>query len=233
MKKALLSIMALVVLTACHGARVHISSDEPLLKQSRQLKGFERIEQLGSIDVVYAQADSFSVKVEASKDLIDKVETRVEGNKLVVNMKWEKSFVKIGIKNTKGVKIYVTSPDFLGIDLKGSGDFVCKSPLDTDNLDINLKGSGNIQFGNIICDRAHVSLIGSGDVNVKKMKALNTVIDLIGSGDIVMNFNNSGTVESRLKGSGDIVLTGSVKGIRKQVRGSGDIETSLLTIIEK
>lgn len=233
MKKALLSIMALVTLTACHGASTYILSDESLSEQSRHLTGFERIEQSGSIDVVYAQADTFSVKVEAPEKLLDKVETRVDGNKLVVNMKWEKSFVKIGIVNTKDIKIYVTSPDFLGIDLKGSGNFVCTSPLDTDNLDIDLKGSGNIQFGNIICDRARVSLIGSGDVSVSKMKALSTVIDLIGSGDIVMNFNHSGTVESRLKGSGDIVLTGSAKAIHKLVRGSGDIETSKLTITEK
>ena len=230
MKKVLFSVMALAMLTACN---VHFTkSVKAQAEEQRPLKGFERIELLGSLDVKYEQADSFSVVVKAPQKVIDDVQTRVEGNKLVVNMKGSNKFLNMGISDSDGVTVYVTSPDFLGIELKGSGDFECKKLLDTDCLDIVLRGSGDIEFADIICDQVNVSLVGSGDVEVKHVKALRSLVDLVGSGDIKMRFDDSGEVESRLTGSGDITLSGAVKHYNSYVRGSGDMHTEKLDIGE-
>ena len=228
MKKVLLSVMALGMLTACN---VHFTkSVKAQAAEERPLKGFERIELLGSLDVKYEQADSFSVVVKAPQKVIDDVQTRVEGDRLVVNMKGSNRFLNMGISDSEDVTVYVTSPDFLGIELKGSGDFDCQGLLDTDNLDIVLKGSGDIEFDNVICDQVNVSLVGSGDVEVKTVKALRSQVSLVGSGDVKMRFNDSGSVESSLKGSGDITLKGQVKEFKSNVRGSGEIDTEELTV---
>ena len=208
---------------ACHGLRVNYSHTEAQAEEQRQIQGFERIELLGSLDVKYEQADSFSVLVKAPVDVIKDVETRVEGDKLVVNMKGSNKFLNIGVSDSKDVTVYVTSPDFLGIELKGSGDFECERLLDTDNLDVSLKGSGDIKFDDIICDQVNVSLVGSGDVELKNVKMLRSYVDLVGSGDVKVHFNESGTVESRLTGSGDITLSGDVNDYKYNVRGSGDM----------
>lgn len=226
-------MMALVALTSCRGFKAHFHTDEPLMQQHRNLKGFERIEQLGSIDVKYAQADSFSVVVEATGKMMDCVQTRVEGNKLIVNMKGNSSLFNVDWNDTREVTVYVTSPDFLGIELRGSGDFDCERLLDTDTLGIALKGSGDIKFGSIVCDQANVSLVGSGDVEVGRLTAQRAAADLIGSGDIQLNLDRCGRVEARLKGSGDITLRGNVRNIRRQVIGSGDIDTDGLTVTGK
>jgi hypothetical protein len=136
------------------------------------------------------------------------------------------------VSDSDDVTIYVTSPDFIGIELKGSGDFDCKQLLDTDNLDITLKGSGDIKFHDVICDQVNVSLVGSGDVELKNVKMLRSNIDLVGSGDVKVRFNESGSVESRLTGSGDITLSGTVKNYTSNVRGSGDMHTEGLRISE-
>ena len=104
--------------------------------------------------------------------------------------------------------------------------------LDTDNLDIELRGSGDVEFDNVICDHIGVALVGSGDVEVKKVKTLQSMVELIGSGDIKMKFEDSGRVEARLMGSGDIALSGRVQSLREDVRGSGDLETSRLIVKE-
>ena len=84
MKKVLLSVMALGMLTACN---VHFTKRvKAQTEEQRPLKGFERIELLGSLDVKYEQADSFSVLVKAPQKVIDDVQARVEDNKLVLNM---------------------------------------------------------------------------------------------------------------------------------------------------
>lgn len=229
MKKVLLSLMALGMLTSC--VNLHYSrSTKAVAEDNRQLKGFERIELLGSLDVKYQQADTFSVVVMAPLKVIDDVETRVEGNKLIVNMKGSNKFLNIGVSDSEDVTVYVTSPDFLGIELKGSGDFECKQLLDTDNLDISLKGSGDIKFDDVICDQVNVSLVGSGDVELKNVKMLRSYVDLVGSGDVKVRFDESGSVESRLTGSGDITLSGNVENYKSTVRGSGDMHTGGLRI---
>lgn len=235
MKKVILSVVALAALgmltsCSCHGLRVNYSKTEALADESRSLTGFERIELLGSLDVKYTQADSFSVLVKAPVEVIKDVQTCVEGNKLVVNMKGSNKFLNIGVTNSDDVTVYVSSPDFIGIELKGSGDFDCVNLLDTDNLDISLKGSGDIQFDDIICDQVNVSLVGSGDVELKNVKTLRSTVELVGSGDVKVHFDDSGAVESHLTGSGDITLTGSIQNYKSNVRGSGDMHTDDLRV---
>lgn len=232
MKKVLLAVVALAMLTSCvncHYSRTTSAQAE----ESRQLKGFERIELLGSLDVKYEQADSFSVVVKAPVKVLKDVETSVEGNKLVVCMKGSNKFINFGVPDADDVTIYVTSPDFLGIELRGSGDFECMQLLDTDNLDISLNGSGDVKFADIICDQVNVSLVGSGDVELNHVKMMQSNVNLVGSGDVKIDFDDSGSVDSNLTGSGDITLSGTVKQYNYNVRGSGDMHTSGLTVREK
>ena len=232
MKKVLLAVVAIGMLTscACSGLKVRYSKTEPQAMHERDLKNFERIELQGSLDVKYTQNDSFSVRVEAPVKVLHDVETYVTGNKLVVRMKGEGKLINLGVSDADDVTVYVTSPDFLGIELKGSGDFESNGLVDTDNLDITLNGSGDIKFDDIICDRINVSLVGSGDVDVRNVKTLQSLVELVGSGDIKMWFDNSGSVESRLTGSGDIKLGGNVTSFKNSVRGSGDMEVSELRV---
>lgn len=218
---------------SCSGLNVTFSHTDAQAQEQRPLTGFERIELLGSLDVKYQQADSFSVRVDAPVEVLKKVETRVDGNKLVVKMKGDGKWINFGVADSKNVTVYVTSPDFLGIMLKGSGDFESQGLLDTDNLEISLQGSGDIAFDDVICDQVDVSLVGSGDVDVKNVKALRSFINLVGSGDVKMNFDNSGIVEATMTGSGDITLNGKVKKYKSNVRGSGDINAGGLMILEE
>ena len=235
MKKLILAVLTLGMLTSCScsGLNVSFSHTDAQAQEQRSLTGFERIELFGSLDVKYQQADSFSVRVEAPVEVLKKVETRVDGNKLVVKMKGDGNFINFGVADSRNVTVYVTSPDFLGIMLKGSGDFECQRLLDTDNLEISLQGSGDISFDDILCDQVDVSLVGSGDVDVKNVKTQRSYINLVGSGDVKMNFDNSGMVEANLTGSGDITLNGKVQRYNSSVRGSGDMNIGGLMILEK
>jgi DUF4097 and DUF4098 domain-containing protein YvlB len=185
--------------------------------------------------------------VKAPKKLIDRVVTRKDGNTLVVSMKSGSFFNSI-----KGddVTVYVTSPDLIGVEVQGSGDFESKGRVDTDHLDLSVRGSGDIDFANIICDRIKASLVGSGDIDIKyvdakqsdielvgsgdlkitQSKVSQTKIELKGSGDVKVNCKDCGTVDCRLVGSGDITLSGTIRKLNQTSRGSGDIHTDQLKI---
>ena len=228
-KKILFAVLALVAVSSC--TRAFVKKDRSdMAEERRSLTGFERIELLGSLDVKYHQADSFSVMVKAPKSVIDLVETRVEGNKLVARIKGSGRAINLRMADGDDVTVYVTSPDFLGIELKGSGDFDCHGLLDTDTLDVAVQGSGDVEFGRIVCDRLNVSLTGSGDVQANQVTAQQTEIELVGSGDVELAFDKSGTVVSQLVGSGDIELRGDIRELKQQKRGSGDINTKRLVV---
>lgn len=227
-----LTMMAVLVgltsCTSCKVSRWHVETSQA--SETRTLSGFERIELQGSLDVKYQQADSFSVEVSAPEQYLDKVETIVEGNRLVLRMKGDGKFINFGVSDGDGVKVYVTSPDLIGVTLRGSGDFECVHLVDTDNLDITLNGSGDIKFADVICDRINVSLVGSGDVDMREVKTLWAGVSVVGSGDVKMRFENSGKVEANITGSGDITLKGTVSNYQYNVRGSGDMHTEELKI---
>ena len=221
-------LIGLTSCTSCKVSRWHVETSQA--SETRTLRGFERIELLGSLDVKYQQADSFSVEVSAPEQYLDKVETIVEGNRLVLRMKGDGKFINFGVSDGDGVKVYVTCPDLIGVTLRGSGDFECVHLVDTDNLDITLNGSGDIKFADVICDRVNVSLVGSGDVDMREVKTLWAGVSVVGSGDVKMRFENSGKVEANITGSGDITLKGTVSNYQYNVRGSGDMHTEELKI---
>jgi hypothetical protein len=218
-------MMAVALLTSCKFDVTKTVTVKSTAEEPRFLKGFERIQLMGSMNVKYAQADSFSVRVHAPQDVIKKIETTVEGNTLKVSTKRGTSIIHIGSVDSDDVIVYVTSPDFLGISLMGSGDFMCVHPLDTDTLDIELKGSGDIYFKDIICDRVNVSLVGSGDVSVNNVKTQQASLSLIGSGDIDLPEVEAKETSAVLVGSGDIKMgLSKVADTHLSLKGSGDIK---------
>lgn len=240
--------IAVAVLCIVSSTSLYAFQGSNKVEETRKLTGFERIRLHGSPDIKYTQGKTWSVRVKAPKSLIGKVVTRKDGNCLVVSMK-SGSFFSTGLRDND-VTVYVTSPDLIGVEVQGSGDFECKSHLDTDNLTLSLRGSGDIEFYDIICDKIKTSVVGSGDVEIKKVIAKQSVVELVGSGDVKVrqsqvhqtqielkgsgdvkvHCDNCGAVNCRLVGSGDITLTGTVNKLDQTSRGSGDINIEQLKI---
>ncbi len=249
MKKVLFVALSALVFVACTNINVSKNEEETTSEQ-RDLTGFECIVQQGSMDVKYQQSDKFSVVVKSRKSDVKNVITKVEGNALYISMKGSSKMVNFGWADGDDVTVYVTSPDLIGVELSGSGDFDCKQLLDTDKLAIVLKGSGDIEFTDVLCDDIDVSVVGSGDVKVQNVKTQKSKVSLVGSGEVKMNqadakltqveLKGSGDikldckdcdkVESRLLGSGDIKLSGNVNTHQSYKRGSGDLDTEKLSV---
>ena len=243
MKKYFFACVALLLV-----ATQVMAGDDKKVSEQRSLSGFEKIVLKGSPTIKYTQGNQFKVEVRASKDIIKDVQTNVRGKALEVSVKSSKWSWRFNKDND--ITILVTSPDLIGVELQGSGDFECKSHLDTDHLDVMLKGSGDIFFADIICDKlstsvvgsgdltinkviaqaAEINLVGSGDIKIKEQKVNDTKVGLKGSGDISLTFQNCGVVDCRLLGSGDIILQGDVTKLNSYTRGSGDIHTQKLKI---
>ncbi len=253
MKKLILlfAVAVATLLTSCISVQT-VKSDKPVKSEKRQAAPFERVRLLGTPTVYYAQGDTISIRVEAPEDLLEYVVTESKDSCLTIRISDQAMNLirNQSIISGDDISVYVTSPDIIEVSVSGSGDFKSDQRIDTDNLRVELKGSGDISLADIICDHLSTSLVGSGDVRIDKVVAQSSAIEMVGSGDlkinhenvantnvllkgsgdIVASFLNCGNVVSELRGSGDITFSGDVRSLTNSQLGSGDYHINRLNI---
>lgn len=249
MKKMMFLLMMAfpLMVSSCTEAKMAVKGDGRQVTDNRNnVKGFEAIEINGSMDVIYRQANTYQVSVRGPQKLVREVVTTVDNGQLKISYKKNRN-IFFGSKSDD-VTVVVSSPDLVGVFLKGSGDFKCAGHLDTDNMKVHLRGSGDMEFQSLICDNLQVTLEGSGDIEMKEVTARqssfslmgsgdldvmqrqvdNTQVDLKGSGDIELKVVDCGSIESEIMGSGDISIEGTARQEHHSVRGTGDVHTHKL-----
>lgn len=221
-----------VVASANMGVEASVISVDGAKKTSRQVnvKYFSRIEVMGAADVVFRQTSGGrpQVTVVGNSDDVERVKVSSDGKTLYVSEKLGLGSWHL-FSDGDEVKVYVSAPDLTAVSIIGSADFDANGKVDTDNLSIIVRGSGDVEMKNVICDNASVQVLGSGDVDIKNLVAQRRAdINVKGSGDVDINFVKSGHVSCSILGSGDVELKGRVKSLKKLVKGSGDIDTEKL-----
>jgi uncharacterized Zn ribbon protein len=228
MKGAALLACVLMLGSCINERKVLGVFDSEKVTERRGHDGFEKIEILGSPTVYYTQADSFSVSVKGPKSMVDDIITEVDGHTLKVRNRGKIGIFNISVGDDDQTAVYVTSPDLTRVQLNGSGDFISNGRIDTDRAIFVLRGSGDIDVEDIICDECEVELVGSGDFDINRLEAKDVSVSLIGSGDIEVNLCNVETTSIALKGSGDIKTTfqDACRNVDCELDGSGDIKLS-------
>ena len=226
-----LTMMVALGMTSCV-----MTCDRPMpgeqIVELRKQRGFERIEISGSPNVVYTQADTFGVRLEGPEKMVDNMMTEVRDRTLYVYNKGrvdlKVGFVNLNWGDKDDVIVYVSSPDLIGVRVNGSGDFVSRNLLDTDVMNIVLRGSGDVSFDDIICDACTTELVGSGDIRINHLDAKTSTAVLVGSGDIRIEEANVQETDLSLRGSGDIAVNfeEGCQSAQCHLAGSGDISLS-------
>jgi len=108
-----------------------------------------------------------------------------------------KSFDLLGVGDMQLADL--SQPD-VKITLAGSGNIEASGK--TDNLGVNIRGSGKITLGELVAKTADVSIAGSGTVEVAPQDALD--VSIAGSGNIYLK-NEPKKLQTSIAGSGRIV----------------------------
>lgn len=179
-------------------------------------------------DVVFEQGDEFKVEIEGNEKALAKYAFDVEEEETDgQTVKWLVSTAgKLYDYTTPSIRIHVTAPTLLSIEMNGSGDFDAKLPVKFDNnLLILNNGAGDIDIRDLECKELNVHIIGSGDTKVKDLVCSSIVTDISGSGDLaVKNCESETDVNLNANGSGDIDGLFKAQNIFASALGSGDIE---------
>lgn len=186
---------------------------------------FSRIESTGAADVEFVQGKGdCSVRVVGSKNLVDNILVERKGETLVLTHRGRGFDFSGGGQLT----VYVSSPDLVGVDLRGSGDFSARGSIDTDTLAVAVFGSGDVDFNRIVCDNVRVDLRGSGDMDIKSLDCMEVYVDVFGSGDMEMKAVKASSASFNLRGSGDMdVVLSDALFSSFYLFGSGDVDAQL------
>lgn len=193
-----------------------IDGNGKLQTQPREAAGFSRVSCTTSIDCEVRGGD-FRVEVTADSNLLQYLETRVDGDTLVVRS-------EENLRLHRDAKVVIHLPRLDAAKASGSGDLRIADVPAGDELLLRTSGSGDVKFDGS-AEALAVETHGSGDVTVRLRSDLKALeIEMTGSGDVRVEGRRAEYVSAELTGSGDLEAAGlTTHSGRFTSTGSGDI----------
>ena len=233
MKKVIALVFLALLLINCSKGQVVVGSSN-IISQEKQLSAYDRIEVLGSYDVIFTDGEVGKIKIKAPDNILPLIQTEVSDGLLKIGAEKNRNKVK------QPIIIYVPVDSRLKqVDIKGSADISTEKNLETKTLNVGIYGSGDARLAVDVSSLA-LEVVGSGDIRVSG-RAKNLSIDINGSGDVevpnlkaekaVININGSGgvsayvieNVDISIAGSGDVTIKGNPKKVKRIINGSGRV----------
>lgn len=203
-----------------------------LVKKEISLANFDEISIEGNYHVYLSQADTQKVYIKAHENLISLLNTEVKGSQ------WKIDFDPC-VKSIEAIEFYVSVKSLKEINVEGSGKVIGENTLKSNQLVLNIDGSGDIQLdidvkeleseingsGDIQLSgktkKHEIEVNGSGDIDAYELMSDNCEIEINGSGDVKVHVSYD--LNAEVNGSGDIYYKGSVKNINSSINGSGNL----------
>jgi hypothetical protein len=189
-------------------------------REKRDLGGFQSVTFAFPGTLYLKQGSTTSVELSGEKELLERIETEVEGSKLIIRRKdifrgwnnWD---------NYGKLTVWVTLPRLNGVSVMGSGKVISENKFKTGPLSLKVSGSGSIDLDSE-SEETDLNVSGSG---VIELKGIYSSVDasISGSGRIFLNGAVAGTLGSSISGSGKLEATGTAKTLRSSISGSGKV----------
>lgn len=214
----ILGAIALSTFSCKKGGVFCYRPDGEVVKKERVHADFNGIE-LGLPAEVYIECgDVYKVEIEASENLHEIIETKVEGADLEIDLRKRKC-----LSGDHNIKVYITMPALAELAISGSGDIYVLNEMEGDYLEVDVSGSGNIVIDSLNYNAIDTKISGSGDVYYNAVDTVNSQdIKISGSGKIEAFQAPTKTVKIKVSGSGECQVNAS-EILDVNISGSGDI----------
>ena len=192
------------VTTACAGdGDAHVT-------QTRKVEAFRAIDMTAVGQVVFTQADRYSLTLEGEERFVQGIKTEVRGDG-TLHISLENK--KVYNDPTEGVCIRVSAPSLEVISIGGVGSFVCEGTMKLEgDLDIDVTGVAEVTLDDLRCRRLDVQMSGVGAAQVEV---------------------DCDHVDARMSGVGSVTLRGVTRTADLHRSGIGTLEADGLKITEE
>lgn len=144
--------MVCIWLLATNGfAQNTIKGDGNIITKEISISDYDEISYVGKVNIEYEQSNASPFfKITIDENILPHFEIKVKGKTLIIQPKDERKYFN---GNSYGLNLQPTvceiktnSRELKEISAVGGGEFVAKSPLKVDKLDISIAGSSTINF---------------------------------------------------------------------------------------
>jgi hypothetical protein len=188
-------------------------------KETRDVSTFNKVA-FGAGTLYLKQGSTQRVELEGDPDVLEKYETKVEGERLVIRPRDRWSNWNLG--NDDRITVYVTAREIEGIGVSGSGDVIAQTKITATELDLKVSGSGSLKAEVDVTGDLEADISGSGDIEVRGT-AGDFDADISGSGDVSASLTIAGGTTVAIAGSGKIIIDGKAREMEARISGSGNI----------
>ena len=207
------------------------TGDGRKVTQPRAVGEWKAVRLEGSLDVRVKVGAPASVAVTIDENLQPLVETRLEGDTLVIRTTGPmhcqgESLVELSTPSLRGfaiegsgdVRIEGGQGD-LQLSVSGSGDLAWKGTAG--KLQVDVEGSGDVTLAGAAVE-ARLEVAGSGDIHARELSAGSATVGVAGSGDVEITLSG-GALSAEVAGSGDVRWYGTAQVVKASASGSGEI----------
>jgi len=185
--------------------------------QVRPISGFNAIELSGIGMVMIEQGTIETLEITAEDNLIDYLVSDVQGKRLQLGVE---EF--ISLQPSQDITYHVTVKDIASIKTSGFGKIVVKNGLESDHLQLEISGSGNMDLSDLSVRTLSLNISGLGDVTVSG-NAMEQNIEISGAGNYHAADLFSRNAVVRISGSGNAQVWAADE-LEVELSGLGGLE---------
>lgn len=176
-----------------------------------ELTGFDAVHVAGVFDVdVSVGGEAYSVALSGPAADLDRADVRVEGGRLVLDMK-EEAKRDGGWKNRHAITAKVTMPAITSFDAAGVVD-ANVSGVNAPKMAVQLSGVGDIDIKGK-CDVLEANVSGVGDLDAENLECKTVTVAVSGVGDASVYATD--TANASVGGIGSITVYGAPENVTK------------------
>lgn len=187
----------------------------PTQSEQRTVGSFSRLELKIDADVYLTQGPQREVRVEAQRNILDVLETEINGDQLQIE------YDRARVVGHDPVKVYITVPSLSEVAVSGSGSVRSASPLAAASLRVHVSGSGDADLDVAGVDGLRSSVSGSGEIKLRGTAASNT-LSISGSGKLSAYELSTQDTYASISGSGKAYVKAS-RALSADISGSGSV----------
>lgn len=208
----------ILLLTSCEGDLFdRVKGTGPVVTENRFVSSlFDDLSVNLPADVYISQGNHETITIEAQENVLDVIKTEIRNDEL--NIKFEDGII---VRHFEPIKIYITSSHVNLVQLSGSGNIYNLTPINTNDLDVRISGSGEINFLDIDAPVVHANISGSGNISLSGYCG-DQYQEISGSGNIYAFQLLSETADIEINGSGISEVT-VTDYLNANISGSGNI----------
>jgi hypothetical protein len=180
--------------------------------ESRDVSGFDEVELKGVGNLSIEQTGSESLTVEAEKDVIPKLTTKVVNNRLIIGPESNT------IHTTGPINYKLTLKDLRSLEVLGTANIESQG-LSTDRLAVTISGAGNVRMDGK-ADQQEINILGSGTYQAEDLQSKEVKINVAGSGSAIVNVSEQ--LDVGISGVGSVEYIGH-PAVKQDVSGAGRV----------